>query len=89
MIRITPMLQYPDIDPIAFGLGPLQVRWYGLMYLIGFALAWFGLRARARRQDSPISHMAVDDLIFYVALGVILGGRVGYMFFYNLSVLIE
>ncbi len=89
MIRITPMLQYPDIDPIAFGLGPLQVRWYGLMYLIGFALAWFGLRARARRQNSPISHMAVDDLIFYVALGVILGGRVGYMFFYNLSVLIE
>lgn len=89
MIRINPMFQYPDIDPIAFGLGPLQVRWYGLMYLIGFALAWFGLRARARRQDSPISHMAVDDLIFYVALGVILGGRVGYMFFYNLSVLIE
>ncbi len=83
------MIQYPDIDPIAFGLGPLQVRWYGLMYLIGFALAWFGLRARARRVDSPIQPAEVDDLIFYVALGVILGGRVGYMFFYNTATLIQ
>jgi phosphatidylglycerol:prolipoprotein diacylglycerol transferase len=83
------VFQYPDIDPIAFGLGPLQVRWYGLMYLIGFGLAWFGLRARAKRPNSPVSPTGVDDLIFYVALGVILGGRVGYMFFYNLSALIE
>lgn len=83
------MFTYPDIDPIAFELGPLQVRWYGLMYLIGFALGWFGIRLRARRADSPISPERVDDLIFYVALGVIVGGRVGYMLFYNFSGLID
>jgi phosphatidylglycerol:prolipoprotein diacylglycerol transferase len=76
---------YPDIDPIAFGFGPLQVRWYGLMYLGGFLLAWFGARGRAKRPDSPISPASVDDLVFYVALGVILGGRAGYMLFYNLD----
>lgn len=83
------MFQYPDIDPIAFELGPLQVRWYGLMYLFGFALGWLGIRMRARRPDSPISPARVDDLIFYVALGVILGGRIGYMLFYNFSGLLR
>ena len=83
------MFTYPDIDPIAFELGPLPVRWYGLMYLIGFALGWLGVRFRARRPDSPISPARVDDLVFYVALGVIAGGRIGYMLFYNLSGLVE
>ncbi len=83
------MFTYPDINPIAFGFGPLQVRWYGLMYLGGFLLGWIGARARAKRPDSPISPALVDDLVFYVALGVILGGRVGYMLFYNLSSLFE
>jgi len=80
---------YPDIDPIAFAFGPLQVRWYGLMYLGGFLLAWLGTRARAKRPDSPISPASVDDLIFYVALGIILGGRIGYMLFYNLGTLLD
>jgi phosphatidylglycerol:prolipoprotein diacylglycerol transferase len=80
---------YPDIDPIAFGFGPLQVRWYGLMYLGGFLLGWLGARARAKRPDSPVSAALVDDLVFYVALGVILGGRVGYMLFYNFGSLME
>ncbi|MFL2546059.1 MAG: prolipoprotein diacylglyceryl transferase [Candidatus Rariloculaceae bacterium] len=79
------MFIYPDIDPIAFGLGPLQVRWYGLMYLGGFLLGWLGVRSRARRPDSPMSPALVDDLVFYVALGVIFGGRVGYVLFYNLG----
>ena len=83
------MLTYPDIDPIAFGVGPPQVRWYGLMYLGGFLLGWLGARARAKRPESPISPALVDDLVFYVVLGVILGGRVGYMLFYNLGSLIE
>ncbi len=77
------MFTYPEFDPVAFGFGPLQVRWYGLMYLGGFLLAWFGARGRAKRPRSPISPASVDDLVFYVALGVILGGRVGYMLFYN------
>jgi len=79
------VFQYPDINPIAFELGPLQVRWYGLMYLISFAFGWLGIRIHAKRPDSPILPARVDDLIFYVALGVILGGRVGYMLFYNFS----
>ncbi len=83
------MFTYPDIDPIAFGIGPLQVRWYGLMYLGGFLLGWIGARVRAKRPESPFSPALVDDLVFYVALGVILGGRVGYMLFYNFGSLIE
>ena len=83
------MFNYPDISPIAFELGPLQVRWYGLMYLCGFALGWLGIRIRAKRSDSPISPAGVDDLIFYAALGVIFGGRVGYMLFYNFSGLVQ
>jgi len=59
------------------------------MYLCGFALGWLGLRLRARRSDSPIPPARVDDLIFYVALGVIIGGRVGYMLFYNFSGLLQ
>jgi phosphatidylglycerol:prolipoprotein diacylglycerol transferase len=84
-----PLFHYPDIDPVAFGIGPLQVRWYGLMYLGGFALGWLGIRSRARRDDSPLPPARVDDLIFYVALGVILGGRIGYMLFYNTGELLS
>ncbi len=83
------MLPYPDIDPVAFQLGPLKIHWYGLMYLVGFAGAWWLGRWRARRPDSGWTPGQVDDLLFYVALGVILGGRVGYMLFYNLPVLLE
>jgi phosphatidylglycerol:prolipoprotein diacylglycerol transferase len=83
------VIQYPEIDPVAFGIGPLQVRWYGLMYLAGFVLGWLGARIRARRPDSPIPPARVDDLVFYVALGVIIGGRVGYMLFYSFPSLLE
>ena len=83
------MFIFPDIDPIAFGFGPLQVRWYGLMYLGGFLLGWLGMRVRARRPSSPVSPALIDDLVFYVALGVIVGGRVGYMLFYNFGSLLE
>ncbi|MEJ2059905.1 MAG: prolipoprotein diacylglyceryl transferase [Gammaproteobacteria bacterium] len=78
------MLPYPRIDPIAFSVGPLKVHWYGIMYLIGF-LGFWGLGSlRARRADSPLRPEQVGDLLFYAALGVILGGRIGYVLFYNL-----
>lgn len=77
------MLQYPNIDPIAFHLGPLQVRWYGIMYLVGFATAWLLATYRARKPNSGWTSEQVMDLIFYAALGVIIGGRVGYMLFYD------
>ncbi len=82
------MLYAPQIDPIAIQLGPLAIRWYGLMYLLGFLAAWWLGRRRARRDGSGWSDAQVDDLIFYAALGVILGGRVGYVLFYGFEQLL-
>ena len=77
------MLVHPDIDPIAFSIGPLAVRWYGLMYLVGFAAAWWlGIR-RIGKGMAPITRQQFDDLIFLAVLGVILGGRLGYVLFYK------
>ena len=77
------MLTYPDIDPVIFSIGPVAVRWYGLMYVIGFVLAWWLAKKRCKRSDSPVDGEQVDDLIFYSMLGVIIGGRIGSMLFYN------
>ena len=77
------MLTYPDIDPAAIRFGEFAVHWYGLMYLIGFVAAWWLGTLRARRADSGWQPVEIGDVIFYAALGVILGGRVGYILFYN------
>jgi phosphatidylglycerol:prolipoprotein diacylglycerol transferase len=77
------MLNYPEIDPIIFSIGPLAVRWYGLMYVIGFLAAWFLARKRAQESWSIIKPEQVDDLIFYSMLGVIIGGRLGYCLVYG------
>ncbi len=89
------MIPYPNFDPIAFSIGPfqlplvglvhLQIHWYGLMYLIGFLAAWGLARWRASRPASTWKAADVDDLIFYAALGVILGGRLGWCLFYGLD----
>jgi len=79
------MLTHPAIDPVAITIGPLQIHWYGVMYLIGFAAAWWLGRRRSRRPDIPLQAVHVDDLLFYCALGVVLGGRLGYILFYNFS----
>lgn len=77
------MLTHPDFDPVAFSVGPLSVHWYGIMYLLAFATAWWlGIRL-SRRPNSPLETRQVEDLIVYGALGVVLGGRMGYVFFYN------
>ncbi|KTC68869.1 prolipoprotein diacylglyceryl transferase [Legionella birminghamensis] len=83
------MLTYPIINPVAFSLGPVQVHWYGLMYLLGFLMAWLLARLRVRLYHLNWSAEQVSDLIFYAALGVIIGGRVGYMLFYNTHQLIS
>lgn len=75
---------YPDISPVAFQLGPLAVHWYGIMYLLGFAAAWLLAIFQARRQWSPVEPDQVEDLIFHGAVGVIVGGRLGYVLFYNM-----
>lgn len=82
-------MKYPEIDPVAITLGPLQIHWYGLMYLVGFLGAWFLCNQRAKKPNSGWNAQQVSDLIFYGALGVIIGGRVGYTLFYNFSGFIE
>jgi phosphatidylglycerol:prolipoprotein diacylglycerol transferase len=77
------MFTYTPIDPIAIELGPLAVRWYGLMYVIGILGGWWLGRVQARRAYSPLNEQQVDDLVTWVALGVILGGRFGSVLFYN------
>src|SRR5450755_1700946 len=72
------MLTYPHINPIAVSLGPLHIHWYGIMYLIGFVSGWALARYRARQPGSTWTALEVDDLIFYCAMGVILGGRIGW-----------
>jgi phosphatidylglycerol:prolipoprotein diacylglycerol transferase len=77
------VLVHPSIDPIAFAIGPLAVRWYGLMYLAGFAAGWWlGLR-RIAQGAAPVTRRQFDDLLFLAVLGVILGGRLGYVLFYK------
>jgi phosphatidylglycerol:prolipoprotein diacylglycerol transferase len=77
------MLTYPAINPEIFGIGAVAIRWYGLTYVIAFALGWWLARRRASTPGSTWSAQEVDDLIFYCALGVILGGRVGWVLFYG------
>ncbi|HET9274075.1 MAG TPA: prolipoprotein diacylglyceryl transferase, partial [Methyloceanibacter sp.] len=77
------MLTHPNIDPIAFSIGPLAVRWYGLMYLAGFAIGWWLGARRIAKGQAPITRAQLDDLLFLIVLGVILGGRLGYVLFYK------
>ncbi len=74
----------PNIDPVAIQLGPLKIHWYGLMYVIGLVALWYLASRRARQPGSGWKPEEVGDFVFYGALGVILGGRIGYMLFYNL-----
>ncbi len=79
------MLTYPDIDPVALSLGPVKIHWYGIMYLVGFSAAWWLGKLRAKLPNAPMNAEQVGDLIFYCALGAVLGGRLGYVFFYDFS----
>ena len=80
------MFYHPEFDPIAFHVGVVAVRWYGLMYLIGFALGLILGRSRIRsNQNSSMSIREFDDLLFYIVLGVIIGGRLGYSIIYDLG----
>lgn len=81
-------MPFPDIDPVAFAIGPIAIRWYALAYIAGLALGWWGARRLAGadrlwggvKRPTPV---AIDDLVVWVAIGLILGGRIGYVLFYN------
>jgi phosphatidylglycerol---prolipoprotein diacylglyceryl transferase len=78
------MLKYPEIDPVAFNLGPLAVHWYGLMYLVGFLGGWALLALRLTQSShAKITQSQLSDFLFYAALGAIVGGRLGYVLFYD------
>ncbi|PKF70923.1 prolipoprotein diacylglyceryl transferase [Pseudomonas fluvialis] len=79
------MLAYPAINPVALDLGFVQIHWYGLMYLIGIGGAWWLAARRLAAFDPRWTRDTLSDLVFWVAMGVILGGRLGYVLFYDLS----
>lgn len=83
------MIEYPNIDPVALSLGPISIYWYGLTYVGGLVFAWWLGKQRARLPNSPIKESQIDDLIFYAALGIIIGGRVGYALFYGAGSLLD
>lgn len=83
--KFPSMLNYPSIDPVAVDLGVLQIRWYGISYICGIVLAWWLLRHRAiKKLKLGWTAVQVSDLIYYGTLGVIIGGRLGSVIFYNL-----
>ena len=81
----VPMIQFPDIDPVAFSIGPVAVHWYGLAYLAGIGLGWWLLHRRAARGAIGWTTDEVSDCVFYAAVGAVLGGRIGYAVFYNFA----
>lgn len=78
-------MEMPYINPVFLSIGPLQFRWYGLMYVISFVIAYFVVKGQAQKRNLPLDSEAVADLIFFMAVGVVLGGRLGYVLFYDLK----
>ena len=79
------IIQHPQFDPVALSLGPIQIHWYGLMYLLAFAIAWLLGRHRIKQGYIDITQKRFEDLLFYGIVGVVLGGRLGYVLFYQAS----
>lgn len=88
-------MAFPNIDPIAFSIGPVAVHWYGLAYVAGILLGWFYARRLVSRADlwpkdkPPMTLAQVDDFLVWAALGVILGGRIGYILFYDFAAIVD
>lgn len=80
---------FPEIDPIIVAIGPLAVRWYGLMYLVGLGFAYFLALREVKAGRSPFNKDQVSDLLFYSFMGVVIGGRMGYVFFYQFERFLE
>jgi phosphatidylglycerol:prolipoprotein diacylglycerol transferase len=83
------MIPYPNISPVIFSLGPIQVRWYGMMYLLGFAAGYWILRHLTARMKTGFRGERIMDFLAYAALGIVVGGRLGYVLVYNFSHFLE
>lgn len=89
------VMAFPNIDPIAFSLGPIAVHWYGLAYVAGILLGWFYARRLVSRKDlwrndtPPATLAQLDDFLVWAALGVIFGGRIGYILFYDFAAIVD
>lgn len=79
------MITYPEINPVAFSIGSWPVYWYGLMYLIGIMGGWLALAVRQHFVPRSFTQDQISDIVFYAALGVIIGGRIGYVLFYDFA----
>ena len=82
---ILPVVPFPVIDPVAVELGPLAIRWYALAYLVGLIVGWRLARRLAAAPPRPVRAERVDDLLAWIVLGVVVGGRLGYVLFYKLG----
>lgn len=79
------MIPFPDIKPYIIKMGPLEVRWYGLMYILGFVSSYLLFRHQARKKKLDIPPEIIEGLYFYMVLGLMVGARLGYVVFYNLG----
>jgi phosphatidylglycerol---prolipoprotein diacylglyceryl transferase len=89
-MSVLPILTFPHIDPVLISIGPLAVRWYALAYIVGIIAGWIHARAiiaspKLWGGPAPLTVAAYDDFIVWITLGIILGGRIGYVLFYNFS----
>ncbi|SNY91501.1 Prolipoprotein diacylglyceryl transferase [Cohaesibacter sp. ES.047] len=84
-------IPFPTIDPVLLSLGPIQIHWYAIAYIVGILLAWSYTRRMARQahlwpsEQSPLTATDLDDFVIWATLGIIIGGRLGYVLFYNLD----
>ncbi len=83
------MIPYPHIDPVIVQIGPFAVRWYGMMYIAGFALSYLLLVYQIGRKSVAVTRAQIDDLYFYLILGLLIGARLGYVLFYNFRFFLE
>jgi phosphatidylglycerol---prolipoprotein diacylglyceryl transferase len=77
------MIPYPHINPDLITIGPIRVRWYGVMYVLGFVASYFLIQKQKRAREIGLVGTVAQDLIFYLAIGVVVGGRLGYLLFYE------
>lgn len=78
-------MKYPNIDPVLLKLGPIEIRWYGLLYVIGFVIAYVFVKKLYKMRNVKMGNEDYENFLFSLMLGVIVGGRLGYVLFYNLG----